>query len=90
MIAAIYTRADLAALFGYADVRTFGHYLPTLVAAGFPAPLPLGGRCRRWSRAAVDAWIAGAQPPPASQPADHPDTDDLAAARARLAQRARR
>jgi predicted DNA-binding transcriptional regulator AlpA len=88
MTSAIYTRAALAELFGYADARTFGDYIPTLEQAGFPPPLPIGGRCKRWSKAAVDAWLAGARVA-APPPGDDPNPDDLAAARARLAAKSR-
>lgn len=94
--------ADVLALVGYRDKRAFRAWRQRAEAAGFPAPLPGRDRPLVWSRAAVEAWLAGQgqatggqgsasapSPPPAPvhQPTPEPTADELAAARARLAAR---
>lgn len=53
-----YSASEVAAALGYASAATFRKARPQLEAAGFPRRIPNMGA--RWSRAAVDAWVAQA------------------------------
>lgn len=53
-----YSVDEVAAALGYASAASFRKARPQLEAAGFPRRIPNMGA--RWSRAAVDAWVAQA------------------------------
>lgn len=58
IMALTYGPAEVAAALGYRTLTAFRRARPQLEAAGFPRRIPNMGA--RWSRAAVDAWVAQA------------------------------
>lgn len=53
-----YSLAEVTAALGYRTEATFRRARPKLEKAGFPRRIP--GMLARWSRPAVDAWVAQA------------------------------
>lgn len=76
--------AKVAARMGYADVRSFGEALPTLIRRGFPSPDPTSGH---YCIEAVDRWRRRRHPDLFPELTASGEARDASVARQRLAER---